>query len=122
MDDLILGLQIMVFGFSVVLLTLYLLYLILQQFSRFLNGSSLKPPLPLSGTEQAPVRDLRQVAAVTAAVAVCLSKASSGSALRIVSIEPIDLPHNPSVWVREGRKALMEKRRIRSNARKGKNL
>ncbi|MDW7651400.1 MAG: OadG family protein [Bacillota bacterium] len=130
MENLRLGLEIMVIGFAVVMATLYLLYLILLGFSRCCARPA-KPeprketvPTPpssvLSEVTTAPVAAAVSeqsfgtapeiIAAITAAVSACLEVSSDQ--FKILAVQPAPSGHNSSTsnWAVMGRKRLMEKR------------
>lgn len=131
MNNLTFGLEVMVIGFVVVMVTLYLLYLILVGFSRCcvrpvrskpVNGSnSTMPPAVLQEAGAAPVAAAVSqqafgtapeiVAAITAAISACLN--TPANQFEIVSVQTVQPAHstaNGSDWTVAGRKRLMEKR------------
>lgn len=131
MDNLIFGLEVLVIGFIVVMITLYLLYLILLGFSRCCvrpakpepkSDNTLPPPATLAEVAAAPVaatatgplakpvagENYEIVAAITAAIAACLE--TSPSHFQVVSIQPAVPGSGPGAWALSGRKKLMERR------------
>ena len=128
MDNLTLGLEVMVIGFTVVMITLYLLYLILLGFSRFCSrpakpeaskkSPTAVPPVALQETATAPVAAAVSqqsfgtapeiVAAITAAISACMD--TSATQFGIVSVQPVHSTASGSKWAVAGRKRLMEKR------------
>jgi Na+-transporting methylmalonyl-CoA/oxaloacetate decarboxylase gamma subunit len=128
MDNIVLGFEVMIVGFSVVMITLFLLYLVLVAFGRIFSRPALNetvkkqftevPPAVLQEAQVAPVAaavSLHQagtapeiVAAITAAVSVCLGTPSSQ--FEIVSLQPAPSSVDGSHWTISGRKRLMEMR------------
>jgi Na+-transporting methylmalonyl-CoA/oxaloacetate decarboxylase gamma subunit len=128
LDNLEFGLQVMVVGFSVVMITLYLLYLILVGFGRVLARPAKEetvkkvlptaPPTVIQEALVAPVAAAVShplpgtapeiVAAITAAVSACLN--SPASEFEIVSLQPVHSTVDGSHWAITGRKRLMEMR------------
>lgn len=135
------GLEILVIGFTVVMITLYVLYLILLGFSRCCSAS-VKPAngnketaavaIPAITKEEisaAPVAATASVqtigtapeivAAITAAIAACFDRTESH--YEIVSLQPATSAvssSQSSAWAAAGRNLLMEKRREMLNLRR----
>jgi Na+-transporting methylmalonyl-CoA/oxaloacetate decarboxylase gamma subunit len=128
MSNLVLGLEIMAVGFSVVMITLFLLYLVLLVFGRCCakpekkqamseNIADVSPDI-LNETTATPVAATlcRQslgtapeiVAVITAAISVCLI--TPASQFEIVSLQPARSCVDGAQWTIAGRKRLMEKR------------
>ncbi len=125
------GLQVMVIGFAVVMITLYVLYLILTGFSQVFGvkkaaGPATQAPAesvlaeavaaPVAATVSEQVHSLGEdiVAVLTAAIAACLD--APGKEFTISSIEPVQVNPCPAGYLRTtewglaGRKKLMERR------------
>ena len=134
MENLNFGLEIMVIGFSVVIISLYLLYLILLGFNRCCvqpvkpeaqrKNITNVPPEIMEETRNAPVAAAVShnqqsyygtapeiVAAITAAVSVCLDvPASEFEIVSVESVQPVPATQYVNSWAIAGRQRLMEKR------------
>lgn len=131
MENLVFGLEVMFVGFTVVMITLYLLYLILLGFSKcFVRPAKAEPlrennPIvSMAAAEQAASVSTYDeaallpfgagpeiVAVITAGISFYFDSISpSASQYKIVSVQPALSGSNSSPWAVAGRKRLMEKR------------
>jgi sodium pump decarboxylase gamma subunit len=128
MDEIVFGLEVMVIGFSVVMIALFLLYLVLLGFSRFsVKTDKSKPkkehiasppqtlldevgvaPVAAAVSQQAVGVAAETVAVINAAIAACLNVPPTQ--LGIVSVHPVHVARATSSWALMGRKTLMERR------------
>ena len=130
MENLALGFEVMLIGFTVVMVTLYLLYLILLGFSRCCvkpekpevkvhNNIQAPPPAVMEEVAAAPVAATMSqhsfgtapeiIAAITGAISACMELPSTQ--FEIVSVQPAFSSQNvSSQWAATGIKRLMEKR------------
>jgi len=128
MENITFGLEVLVIGFTVVMVTLYVLYLILLGFSRCCARPAkpepkkeqiiTPPPAVLDEVGLAPVAAAvsqhafgtapEVVAAITAAITACLEMPSGQ--FEIVSVQPAFSAQGPANWPLSGRKRLMERR------------
>lgn len=129
MDNLTLGLEVMLIGFTVVMVTLYLLYLVLLGFSRCCV--KLEPEVKIQNKLEAPPHAVMEavaathvaatisqdsfgtapeiIAAITAAISVYMDLPSTR--FELVSVQPAFTSQRVSnQWSVTGRKKLMEKR------------
>ncbi|MCR3921661.1 MAG: OadG family protein [Firmicutes bacterium] len=115
MENIVFGLEIMVIGFTTVIIILYLLYLILLGFSRFAPKSSIKtkqnsqeivPAIAIASDQhQGQTTSPEVVAVITAAISAYLHLPAGQ--FKIVAIMP---EQASSDWAMAGRNCLMEKR------------
>ena len=130
MDNLSYSLEVMIVGFTVVVISLYLLYLVLVVFSRCCvrpakpepqkTNSTNVPPAVMAEANSAPVAaavsEPQQsygtapeiIAAITAAVSASMNMPANQ--FEIVSVQRPQSNCNGSEWAIAGRKRLMEKR------------
>ena len=124
MENIGLGIEVMIVGFSIVMAILYLLYLIMLGFSKCC-AEPAKPqikqetptPSVVNEATPAPVTAAvsRQaygtapeiIAAITAAVSAYLDRPANQ--FEIVAVQPANSGQNGSNWALLGRKRLMEK-------------
>lgn len=106
-------LQVLLLGFSVVMFTLFVLYLLISLFNRLLSRPGKAAVAGRSGPGQmfAPVAETRLqpgvVAAITAAVYGYISEKSSSPAVIRIAVER---PPSTGRWASAGRKRLLENR------------
>ncbi len=121
-DNIIFGLEVMVIGFTIVLITLYLLHLILVGFGKLcVMPSKAESKKKSQLAQQAPLSDISEaasaqfncknssevVAAITAVISAYLDLPSSQ--FKIVSLQPSSQA-NGNNWVLTGRKRAIERR------------
>jgi len=125
MEQLLFAVQIMVLGFSVVLLTLFLLFLLIALMGRFIGLASTNFSRGTTVTPQVHnlhTIDPAKVAAISAVLYGYLEKNYRHKSFRICHIERMT-PYKNS-WLREGRKELLymndevEKRRREKHGQK----
>ena len=114
MENLKFGIEIMVIGFTFVMITLYLLYFILKAFSRVFEYQNKRQQIKMKAVTSAPLQATMNgtapeiVAAITVALSACLDKPANE--FRIVSIQPQISGLQNSSWAFASRRNLMGKR------------
>lgn len=128
MENIGLGIEVMIVGFAIVMAILYLLYLVLLGFSKCcaepakpqIKKENQATPTPSVVNEATPAPVAAAVsqhtygtapeiiAAITAAVSVYLGRPANQ--FEIVAVQPANSGQNGSNWALLGRKRLMEKR------------